>query len=89
LITNATKHAYPGSAEQRVWVKLEAGTDGMIVLAVRDEGQGLPADFRLEHSTGTGMRLVRAIAQQLNATIEVHRRRGTEFLVSIPADRAG
>jgi len=87
LITNAAKYAYQESQSGTIWVRLARRTDDMIELSVRDEGQGLPADFELGRAPGLGMRIIRALSQQLNATIEVRRLDpGTEFLVTAPRE---
>src|SRR5215470_18778713 len=86
LITNAAKYAYHDQSGT-IWVRLARGADDMIALSVRDEGRGLPVDFELRSAPGLGMRIIRALAQQLNATIEVRRLDpGTEFVATAPRD---
>jgi two-component sensor histidine kinase len=83
LISNAIKHAYPG-AQCRIWVALSSKS-GSILLTVRDEGIGLPADFNLNTGRRLGMRLVNAFAKQLRGELQAVRRNpGTEFVVTIP-----
>jgi two-component sensor histidine kinase len=85
LVSNAIKHAYPG-AQCRIWATLSRKS-GSIVLTVRDEGIGLPADFDLNTGRRLGMRLVNAFTKQLRGTLQVVRRNpGTEFVVTIPED---
>ena len=87
LITNAAKYAYHGNPGGHVRVRLARGDDGRIDLSIRDEGEGLPADFDPRSAAGLGMRIVRAFSQQLNAEIAVRRLDpGTEFVVSVPTD---
>jgi two-component sensor histidine kinase len=69
LITNAAKYAYQGNQSGNIWVDVAPGAEGMIELSVRDEGRGLPTDFELRSAPGLGMRIIRALSQQLNATI--------------------
>ena len=55
---------------------------------MRDEGQGLPADFDLPRAPGLGMRILDAFSQQLDATIKVRRLDpGTEFVVTAPREQ--
>ena len=85
LITNSAKYAYPDHQEGHIWVGLERGGDRDIILSVRDEGAGLPADFDPSKAKGLGMRIVTALTQQLNTQITFHRKApGTEFKISIP-----
>jgi two-component sensor histidine kinase len=87
LITNAAKYAYQDDQRGSIWVRIARGADDMIELSVRDEGRGLPANFELRSAPGLGMRIVRALSQQVNATIEVRRLDpGTEFILSAPRE---
>jgi two-component sensor histidine kinase len=86
LITNAAKYAYQDQSGT-VWVRVARGADDTIELSVRDEGQGLPADFELRRAPGLGMRILGAFSRQLDATIEVRRLDpGTEFVVTSPRE---
>lgn len=83
LITNAAKYAYQGR-ECRVWVTLSRNSDASVVISVRDEGAGLPAQFDLK-SGRLGMRLMNSFAQQLQGNLSVLRKQpGTEFVLKFP-----
>jgi two-component sensor histidine kinase len=87
LITNAAKYAYQDKQSGTIWVRVGRGADDTIVLSVRDEGRGLPADFELRSAPGLGMRIVNAFSRQLNATVKVRRLEpGTEFVVTAPRE---
>jgi len=87
LITNAAKYAYQGEPNGNIWVRLALVENGTIALSVRDEGAGLPADFDPRSATGLGMRIVRALSQQLDAEIAIRRLDpGTELIVSVPLE---
>jgi two-component system, sensor histidine kinase PdtaS len=61
---------------------------GNIQVSISDEGEGLPADFDPGAAPGLGMRIVRALSRQLNATVDIHRlARGTEMLLSLPESK--
>jgi two-component sensor histidine kinase len=83
LITNAAKYAYPDGA-CRVWVTLSRGSENSVLISVRDEGTGLPAQFDVQ-SGRLGMRLVSSFAQQLQGELQVLRKDpGTEFVLNFP-----
>jgi two-component sensor histidine kinase len=87
LITNAAKYAYQADQRGIIWVRVARGADDTIELLVRDEGRGLPADFELRSAPGFGMRIIRALSHQLNATVEVRRLNpGTECVVTAPRE---
>jgi two-component sensor histidine kinase len=87
-MTCAAKYAYHGNPGGHVRVRLARGDDGRIDLSIRDQGEGLPADFDPRSAAGLGMRIVRAFSQQLNAEIAIRRLDpGTEFVVSVPRDQ--
>jgi two-component sensor histidine kinase len=86
LVTNAVKHAYGNETGRPIWVTLNKDERDRIVISVRDEGSGLPAGFRSTTSKGLGMRIVDALARQLDAEVEARALEpGSEFVVSIPA----
>lgn len=79
LVANAAKHAYREGSSARIWVGLDRLPDQRIVIAVRDEGVGLPQGFDPKSGRGLGMRIVNALAKQLDAEIQVEARHpGTE-----------
>ena len=87
LITNAAKYAYQDDQIGNIWVRVARGADDRVELSVRDEGRGLPTDFEFRSASGLGMRILGALSQQLNATIEVRRLDpGTEFVVTAPRE---
>ncbi|MCW5735112.1 MAG: GAF domain-containing protein [Enhydrobacter sp.] len=85
LIANAAKYASPGRAGAEIRVSISAPDSDALAISVRDEGEGLPAEFDLARPKGLGMRIVMAFVGQLGGTMAVHRHDpGTEFVVTIP-----
>ncbi len=70
LVMNALKHAFPDDKiEGRVIVAYDmAGTDWK--LSVADDGVGKPDGVFAQPKTGLGTGIVKALAQQLGATVE-------------------
>jgi two-component sensor histidine kinase len=85
LVSNAAKHAYSGQGAGNVWVSVAgAGVDSFFI-AIRDEGGGLPEDLEFGKGKGLGARMVRALTEQLNASLKVVARHpGVEFVVTAP-----
>ncbi|MGC5798694.1 sensor histidine kinase [Sphingomonas sp. NFX23] len=68
LVTNACKYAYPtGGGEVRV--ALRRVDDDVFLLAVEDDGCGIPEDA-VPRGTGLGTKLIRAMAQSLQSIVE-------------------
>jgi two-component sensor histidine kinase len=95
LITNALKHAFVGRKTGVVRVVLRSLPEHRISLSVSDDGVGLPEELgsQLEHATTMGLQLVRTLALQLDATLEIARGGGTSFTITFSlaktAPRAG
>jgi len=81
LVMNALKYAYPGD-EGPIRVLLKPVGDGRAAIRVEDDGVGI--DPRAEpNSTGLGQRIVKAMGEKLDATIEADRaHRGTRVTVT-------
>jgi two-component sensor histidine kinase len=85
LVSNAAKHAYQGQGAGNVWVNIATTGVDSFSIAIRDEGDGLPEDFQFGKGKGLGARMVRALTEQLNATLNVVAHNpGVEFVVTAP-----
>jgi len=78
LISNSLKYAFPGGREGEVRIELHEHSDGMARLVVADNGIGLRSDIDWVTARTLGLRLVRTLAEQLGAKIEVQSNAGTE-----------
>ena len=85
LVSNAAKHAYRGHPTGNVWVNVATTGADRFFIAIRDEGGGLPEGFKFGEGKGLGARMIRALAEQLDASLEVVTRHpGVEFVVTAP-----
>ena len=69
LVSNAGKYAYPDGSAGSIWVKVFQPEKNTVLVSVRDEGVGMPAEFDPTTSKRLGSRLVNALAKQLGAEI--------------------
>ncbi len=81
LVTNCLKHAFPGGRAGEIVIDLLSMGD-TIVLAVRDNGVGLPDEFDLKNTTSMGLKIVSMLTKQLKGTLEVDLSKGTEFKIT-------
>ncbi|MBL8967083.1 MAG: PAS domain-containing protein [Spirochaetaceae bacterium] len=83
LLTNACKHGAKGGAEGWVRVSLAAAVDGY-ELSVANGGEGLPAGFDPEATTGFGLVMARDLARQLGGRLQFRREPATCFAIYFP-----
>ncbi|WP_292065154.1 sensor histidine kinase [Brevundimonas sp. UBA7664] len=69
LVINSLKHAFPGGRRGRITVSYQAHGPNW-TLAVADDGVGMPRD-RESQTPGLGTSIVEALANQLNARVQV------------------
>ena len=81
LISNAYKHAFPDERAGLITVETRAESDDRLVLSVVDDGVGLPAGSDAERADSMGMELVRGLAAQLDAALEIKSPPGTRVQV--------
>lgn len=88
LVTNAFKYAATPAGGGRVAVSVSAAGPDAVQLRVCDDGAGLPdgwADARTQpngRGSGLGMKLIRAMLDQINARLEVANTPGACFTIT-------
>lgn len=85
LVTNAFKHAYPGTRGP-VTVTARAAAAGVLTLTVADRGRGMPPEGS-ERSKGMGQGIIQMMASKLGATLRHEDAApGARFVLEIPLD---
>lgn len=82
LITNALKHAFPLGRRGEVHVELKRQSGRRLMLVVRDDGVGLSDRVDIHRANSLGLQLVRTLAEQLDANLEVTSEAGASFSLS-------
>ena len=93
LVTNAFKYAFPeafdctSSRNEPCTIRVKLVMEGdSYILAISDNGIGLPPSFDLKTAQSLGLKLVTFLAKhQLRATIDVRTIAGTEFFIRFKA----
>lgn len=84
LLTNAFKYAFTGSDSPEISISLKHAAPGYAVLAVSDNGVGLPEGFDISRSTGLGLQIISTLSNQINGRLEVENRGGAVFTLTFP-----
>ena len=88
LLTNSHKYAFPKEKlnpniknELLIDVKIEKDEKNKFVFTVTDNGIGLPENFNPNETDSLGLKLVNSIVAQLNGSIEISGKNGTEVKI--------
>ncbi|MBD2446168.1 PAS domain-containing protein [Nostoc sp. FACHB-152] len=88
LVSNALKYAFPDNRTGEIQVSLSQQNKCDVILIIRDNGIGLPADFDTKKIKTLGITLVQGLVKQLRGTLEINSHQGTEFKIKVTKSRA-
>jgi two-component sensor histidine kinase len=83
LVTNAVKHGFRKRENGTLTIELEK-KEGMIRLAIGDDGAGPQGGIDIENATSVGLDIVRSLVSQLEGAMRVDSKNGTKFIISFP-----
>jgi PAS domain S-box-containing protein len=84
VISNSLKYAFPGGQDGEIHVHLSSTDATSYRLLVHDNGTGLPEGLDVSTTRTLGWRLIRTLADQLGARIDVRSDDGTEIELRFP-----
>jgi PAS domain S-box-containing protein len=84
LLSNGYKHAFPDGRTGEIQITLEVGPEQQATLTVRDTGVGFPEGLDFRTTDSLGLQLVCMLTEQLQGTMTLGRREGTEWTLSFP-----
>ena len=82
LIVNAYKYAFKPSDQGELNVSLTRVGSNKFAFSVRDNGRGMPENFRIDRTETLGLRLVSLLTRQLRGVISCINNNGTEFRIT-------
>lgn len=89
LLQNAVEHGYERKPGGTISVHLQDDGD-RVVIAVVDDGQGLPEDFSLEQADSLGLQIVQTLVQDdLKGRFELMEGEGVSAIVTFPKQTLG
>jgi PAS domain S-box-containing protein len=80
LVSNSLEHAFPDGRKGIISIGLKPNGDDDYTLSVADDGVGIRGS--LENTKTLGLQLVNMLTRQIGASIEVLRKKGTEFRIT-------
>jgi len=80
LLTNIMKYAFKGKDSGLIIVSVSKNNNHVMV-SIIDDGIGIPESISFANSTGFGLQLVYALAQQLDGSIRIERVNGTKVIL--------
>lgn len=83
-ITNAIKYAFPGNGKGIVTIRMQCLPDHHILLAVSDNGIGLPAGFSSNNHHSLGMNMMQGLVSQLDGTLLIESGTGLKITIRFP-----
>ncbi len=85
LISNSLKYAFNNRKKGRIHILINRKAADLLV-SVRDDGIGLPADFQIDQSHSLGFKLVRSFVAKMKARLEIKSQSGTSINIYIPLE---
>ena len=82
VLSNALKYAFPSGKSGEIRIELQRDLSGRVQLLIADNGIGLPRGWEWETSSTLGLRLVRTLAGQIEANLQVNNGNGTAFSIA-------
>ncbi|MGQ9471715.1 MAG: PAS domain S-box protein [Candidatus Aminicenantales bacterium] len=85
LVTNSLKHAFPWGRKGNIWVRLRRGTEKQVIVQVKDDGVGFPANLDPKTAESMGMIIITTLVNQLDGKLELRREGGTDIRITFPS----
>lgn len=82
LISNSLKYAFPGGRKGEISIAIHR-QDHTLTILYKDNGIGIPEDFDWRNARSMGLRLITALVDQLDGSIELDRTAGTLFTMVV------
>lgn len=82
LVLNALEHAFPQARPGQVTLSLQQDDQGLITLAIADDGIGFPATLDFRQTESLGWQLICLLTEQLEGTVELFSPPGTRIVLT-------
>lgn len=86
IISNSLKHAFTNATDSGMIDISAAREENNIILEIKDNGVGLPADFGPHAATTLGTQLIYNLSAQIQGTVETIPGKGAHFKIRFPME---
>jgi two-component sensor histidine kinase len=80
-ITNSLKYAFTKNKRKIISISLKHKEEHNVLLIIKDNGKGMPADFDPFQSNSLGINLMQGLSSQINADFSIKNENGTIILL--------
>jgi len=84
LVSNSMKYAFPQNHFGKIKVSLQSDNEYNLVLTIKDNGIGMPLNFKTLNPQSLGLELVKLMVKQLNGTMAIDGTSGTKITIIFP-----
>ena len=84
LVSNSMKYAFPQNHKGKIKVSLQTDNEENLVLTIKDNGVGMPLNFKTLNPQSLGLELVKLMVKQLNGKIAIDGTAGTTISITFP-----
>ncbi len=85
LAINAIKHGFDGSEAPQFFVSFSDVGDDTHLLTVSNNGKPFPRNIGLDTTSTLGLRLVSALVEQIQGSVEIEQNSTTDIKITLPA----
>ncbi len=85
-ISNAMKYAFPTDKNGIINLTLSKISSNFVMLAVADNGVGLPIGFDTSNKNSLGIRLINGLSQDIDAKLKIESNKGTTITLEFEVD---
>lgn len=83
LVSNALKHAFPSDRKGTLQIDVAHSLKNELLLAIEDNGVGMPVQTDPEQTASLGLRLVNTLVSQLEGELIMRSDAGTRFQITL------
>jgi two-component sensor histidine kinase len=85
-ITNSLKYAFPNDKEGIISISFGSTSSNHLLLAINDNGIGLPSGYNVLKPNSMGMNLMRGLSEEIGGQFSLNSQNGTQIAISFIYD---